>query len=249
MKGVTPLYPNEAVTERVTRYSEQHSSALPAHMLEYHDRVDTSRADSNYMISNFQAQALLFLARAVGARRVLEVGVYAGYSSLVWAHAVGPGGRVTGLEFSGEFAALSREAFAKYGVENVEIIEGDALKTLPELNPAEPYDLIFIDAQKDGYPAYLNAILDGSQPGSSNRILKPGGLILADNVLRRALVADSSEDNPFSGGDPKLGGRKYSLPEELEHLRAYNRAAVESARLDTLLLPLWDGLNVARLVD
>lgn len=120
---------------------------------------------------------------------------------------------------------------------------------LPELNPSEPYDLIFIDAQKDGYPAYLDAILSGSQPGGSKRILKPGGLILADNVLRRALVADSSEANPFSRGDPKFGGREYCSPAELEHLRAYNRAAAESARLDTLLLPLWDGLSVARLVD
>jgi hypothetical protein len=80
-----------------------------------------------------------------------------GFSSLVWSHAVGPEGAVTGLEFSGEFAAAARAAFEKHGAANTRIVEGNALATLPTLDE-EPFDIIFIDAQKPGYPAYLASI-------------------------------------------------------------------------------------------
>lgn len=74
-------------------------------------------------------------------------------------------------------------------------------RSLDSLDPTEPYDIIFIDADKSGYPRYLEKILSRSQPGQARRILKPGGLIVADNVLRRGLVADSSEANPWSKGE------------------------------------------------
>jgi predicted O-methyltransferase YrrM len=126
--GVSSLYPTPVVAERVTAYAEQHSSSLPKHIIDYHDWVEKNHARSNYMISNFQGQAHVFLARTIGAKRVLEIGVYVGYSALVWAHAVGPQGRVTGLEFSQEYASMAREAFTKNGVDNVEVILGDALE-------------------------------------------------------------------------------------------------------------------------
>lgn len=72
--------------------------------------------------------------------------------------------------------------------------------SLDALNPAEPYDIIFIDADKSNYPAYLEKILARSQPGQANRILRTGGVIVADNVLRRAMVADSGDDNPWTKG-------------------------------------------------
>lgn len=70
--------------------------------------------------------------------------------------------------------------------------------SLESLEPAEPYDIVFIDADKSGYPNYLHKILSRSQPGQAHRILKPGGLIVADNVLRKGLVADRSDANPWS---------------------------------------------------
>lgn len=81
------------------------------------------------MISNLQAQSLIFFARAFGAKRILEIGSYVGYSALVWAHAVGEGGKVTGLEFSEEYAKIANSTFERHGVKNVEIIVGDALQT------------------------------------------------------------------------------------------------------------------------
>lgn len=126
---MSTLYPNNKVAERVTDYARRHSTALPAHIVDYHAWVNENHPRAGYMISDFQGQCHVFLARALGARRVLEVGVYVGYSALVWAHAVGPGGTVTGLESSREYVDMSRRAFERHGVENVEVIEGDALET------------------------------------------------------------------------------------------------------------------------
>lgn len=81
------------------------------------------------MISDFQGQYLVFLAHTIGAKRVLEIGVYVGYSALVWAHAVGNDGIVTGLESSKEYVTMSRDAFERLRVENVDIVEGDAIET------------------------------------------------------------------------------------------------------------------------
>ena len=126
--GTSPLYPNQKVAERVSNYAEQHSTALPKYITDYHDWVESNHERSNYMISNFQGQCHVFLARTVGAKRVLEIGVYLGYSALVWAHAVGEGGQVTGLEFSDEYASKAREVFKEDGVGNVEVVQGDALE-------------------------------------------------------------------------------------------------------------------------
>ena len=127
--GSTTLYPNQQVAERVTAYSSERSEDLPKYITDYHAWVIKNHPRFNYMISNFQGQCHTFLGRLIGAERVLEIGVYVGYSSLVWAHAVGPQGHVTGLEFSEEYAQMAKDVFQKNGVNNVEVIQGDALQT------------------------------------------------------------------------------------------------------------------------
>lgn len=130
MKSNVPsLFPNATVAERVVSYSERHSTALSKYIIDYHDWIDKNHPQSFLMISNFQAQYHVFLGRTIGAKRILEVGVFVGYSSLAWAHTVGEKGTVTGLEFSPEYANQARKAFEENGVSNVEIIEGDALET------------------------------------------------------------------------------------------------------------------------
>ncbi|KMQ46471.1 hypothetical protein A7C99_0308 [Trichophyton rubrum] len=251
MKEDAPiLYPNQQVGERVGTYSKEHSTGIPKHIIEYHEHVRETMPDTaNYMISISQAQAMCFLAKTVGAKRILEVGVYVGLSSLVWSTAVGPEGKITGLEFDSNFAKLAEEAFEKYGVKNVEVVVGDALETLPALTPTEPYDMIFIDAQKRGYPKYLETILKCSQPGSQNRLLRPGGLIIGDNTLRCGFVADDSEDNPWRQYNWGEHRREYWKSEDITSLRAYNDAILKSDRLENWLCPLWDGVNITRLLD
>ncbi|KAF5666301.1 caffeoyl-CoA o-methyltransferase [Fusarium denticulatum] len=251
-----PLYTSPQLGQKVTDYAEQHSTPLPKHISDYHADISANREDSDYLSSVFQSRYNTFLAKSIRATRaflisqesntdhqpiVLEIGVYVGFSALVWADAVGPSGLVTGLEFEPEYAELSKRAFAANGVDNVEIIVGPASESLPKLNPTEPYDLVFIDADKTGYPGYLKQLLDLSEPGNSNRILRPGALIVSDNVLRRGLVADDK-----ALGDDELKGDQLK---NVLAVRQFNDLALQSPRLETFLLPLWDGVNVSRLLD
>ncbi|KAJ0301174.1 hypothetical protein COL5a_007693 [Colletotrichum fioriniae] len=248
--SVSVLYPNESVSRNVTTYSESRSTDLPAHIVAYHDHIDKTQPETSMlMISNFQAQNHIWIAKLIGAKRILEIGVYVGYSGMVWSHAVGPEGTVTGLEFSADYAKQAEKAWAANGIKNASVIVGDALETLPTLNPSEPYDLIFIDAQKSGYPSYLSTILASSpKDGSKNRLLRPGGLIVADNVLRRGIVADDSDENPWVQRE-KGERAAYWKSEDVDKLREFNSAVHDDPRLDSWLMPLYDGVHLARLVD
>ncbi|KAK1987159.1 O-methyltransferase [Colletotrichum cereale] len=251
MKSSAPvLYPNESVSQKVTAYAESHSTDLPAHIVAYHEHIDTTQPETSMlMISNFQAQNHIWLAKLIGAKRILEIGVYVGYSGMIWSHAVGPDGTVTGLEFNADYAKQAEAAWAANGIKNASVVVGDALENLPALNPSEPYDLIFIDAQKSGYPAYLSTILAASPAsGGKTRLLRPGGLVVADNVLRRGIVADDSDGNPWVVGE-KAQRAAYWRSEDVDKLREFNDAVHDEPRLDSWLMPLYDGVHLARLVD
>lgn len=203
---------------------------------------------------------------------VLEIGVYHGFSSMIWAHAVGAKGQVTGLEFDPVYAKVASSVFVEHGMGNIRVVTGDALATLSQQVPSpvadgiegEPYDIIFIDAQKSGYPDYLRTILEHSPPCSAGegkgegegesknnrrRLLRKGGLIIGDNALRWGSVIDDSEEkNPVA----YHYSQKYERGEwesELDKLREFNREMKENPRLETWLCPLWDGLAMARLKD
>jgi predicted O-methyltransferase YrrM len=119
--------------------------------------------------------------------------------------------------------------------------------SLPALNPEQPYDLIFIDAQKSGYPEYLRQILEKSQPGSTSRLLRKGGLIVGDNVLRRGLVADDSEANPWT---KRLANKsEYETDSDVICMRKFNDAMHNNDRLEAFMMPLFDGFGLARLLD
>lgn len=99
------------------------------------------------------------------------------------------------------------------------------------MKPDAPYDVVFIDADKPGYKGYLEQMLAASQPGSAQRLLRPGALILSDNVLQRGKAVYESENETISG------------------VREFNDFARSHKRLQTVLVPLWDGLSFIRVVD
>lgn len=167
---------------------------------------------------------------------------------MVWSEGVGPSGSVVGLELSEEYAAIARKGFADNKINNVDIKIGDAVASLETLEPAEPFDLVFVDANKDAYPKYLELILSRSQPGSEKRLLKKGGLIVADNVLRRGIVADASKTNPHFVTDVEKFGEEKSR-DLVKALHVFNDALAKEERLETFLMPLFDGLGMARLKD
>lgn len=186
---------------------------------------------------------------------------------MVWSEAVGSAGRVVGLELSDEYAGIARRGLADNGVGNVEVVVGDAVSSLRSLRSlplpggegnaeaegkgaGAPFDLVFVDANKDAYPEYLDLLLARSPPGAApgDRLLKAGGLIVADNVLRRGIVADSTPSNPHYTREMELHGAEKS-EELVRALRVFNDKVAAEPRLEAFLMPLFDGLTLARLKD
>jgi predicted O-methyltransferase YrrM len=137
-----------------------------------------------------QGKLLELLARAAGATRVLELGTLGGYSTICLARALPPGGSLITLESVPEYAEVARANIERAGLSAaVEVRVGPALETLPQLRG--PFDLIFIDADKQDNPEYIEWAL---------RLSRPGTLILADNVVRGGAVIDPGSDDPSVHG-------------------------------------------------
>ncbi len=164
------------------------------------------------------ARFLQVLVRASNASRVLEVGTLGGYSAIWMARAMREGGSILSLEISPEHAAFARGYIERAGLSHaIEVRVGPALQLLPTLD-GEKFDIVFLDADKEPLPTYLDWAL---------RLLRPGGLVIADNTLRGGRVADPAEND-----------------EQLRAIREFNRKLASSPRLTGLVVPIGDGVAV-----
>ena len=170
-----------------------------------------------------QGAFMALLVKLIGAKRILEIGTFTGYSSTAMALAQPPDGRITCLDVSREWTDIARQAWADAGVaDRMELRLGPASETLATLDD-DSFDLAFIDADKPGYDGYYEACL---------RVVRPGGLILIDNVLWSGRVADRADDDEIT-----------------RIIRALNEKVAADERVDHVLLPLGDGLTLARRRD
>ena len=148
--------------------------------------VERGRAEGlpEIAVSPMQGRLLNILARSIGARAILEVGTLAGYSAIWLGRALPPDGTMITLEVDAHHAEVARANLDSAGLHNVEVRVGPARATMPQLvsDGAGPFDVIFIDADKVGYPDYLRWSLELSRPGS---------LIIADNVVRHGEILDA----------------------------------------------------------
>ena len=154
------------------------------------------RPDARFQISAEQGHFLALLVRLMDAGRLLEIGTYTGYSTLAMALSLPTDGRLVTCDLNEETVSVGRPHWARAGVaERIEVIIGPALATLAELERsiACRFDLAFIDADKPTYDRYYEFAL---------RLVRPGGLIVLDNMLRRGEVADLECSDPFTGIDP-----------------------------------------------
>ena len=145
-------------------------------------------------VSPLQGRLLMLLAQSVGARRILEIGTLAGYSTIWLARALPPAGHLVSLEYVPRHAEVARTNIARAGfAAQVEVRLGKAADNLATMIAAgeEPFDLVFIDADKQSYPAYLEAVL---------KLVRPGSLIVADNMVRGGAVADAKSSDPMVQG-------------------------------------------------
>ncbi|HWF33037.1 MAG TPA: O-methyltransferase [Solirubrobacteraceae bacterium] len=146
-----------------------------------------------------QGKLLYLLARSIGARSILEIGALGGYSTIWLARAVAPGGSVVTLEANASYAEVASANIARAGfAELVDVRVGAALDSLPPLaaEQREPFDLVFIDADKQNTPEYFKATLE---------LTRRGGLIVADNVIRDGAIVDpAAQQNPDVIGSRRL---------------------------------------------
>jgi predicted O-methyltransferase YrrM len=166
-------------------------------------------------------------ARAMGARRILEIGTLAGYSSIWLARALPAGGRLVTLELSPKHAEVARGNLAMAGLDAVaEVRVGPAAESLAALvaDKGEPFDMVFIDADKEGYPDYLEWSL---------RLSRPGTLIVADNVVRGGAIIDADH------ADSRVQG-----------IRQFNEMLARDPRVDATIMQTvgakgYDGIAMA----
>ena len=172
-------------------------------------------------LSPLVARFFTLLVRTAGARDAVEVGTFTGTSSVAIARGLPADGTLLCLDVSEEWTGVAREAWTRAGVaDRVELRIGPALDALRAM-PAEPaFDLAFVDADKEGYVDYLHELVPR---------LRTGGVLLADNALWGGRVADPAEDHPTTVA-----------------LRTFNDAVRADDRLDSMILPLGDGLTFAR---
>ena len=188
--------------------------------------LQTSAAEGlpQIAVSATQGKLLTLLTRAVGARRALEIGTLGGYSAIRIARGLVAGGQLVTLEFDPHHADVARRNLERAGLAGtVDVRVGAALDTLPTLAGEQPFDLVFIDADKVSYPHYLEWAI---------RLTRSGSLIIADNVVRHGGVADPGDDASSAA------------------VRAYLEALAADPRLDGTAVQTvgskgWDGFSLA----
>ena len=175
-----------------------------------------------------EGKLLQLLAGISGARRILEIGTLGGYSTIHLARALPPDGRLISLELDERHAEVARENIAEASLSDVvEVRVGDARELLGAMvdESVEPFDLVFIDADKGGYPEYLEWVV---------RLCRPGSVILADNTIRGGAVLDPKDESSRA-------------------IREFNEGLARHPRLEATILPLIreriDGLAIARVIN
>ncbi|KAI0466490.1 O-methyltransferase [Xylaria cf. heliscus] len=221
------------MAEKVTEYCTTSSTDVSNDMNELWNWTVGEFPDADKMSSPLQGSTMKFLAGLLKPKRILEIGCFTGYSALAWYESTKQtGAEIITLELDPKMIAASRRTFDKYRLnDRVTMIEGDALQSLKTLTGT--FDLIFVDANKDGYEAYVKYILD-------QKLLAPSGLIMADNIFARGMTI-STDSNPL-------------LPEDVraywtangKALREFNIFCKQDSRVDTVLLPVYDGMTLIK---
>jgi caffeoyl-CoA O-methyltransferase len=211
------------ITDDIHRYLVAHSVREPAVLARLRAATE-ALPEASMQIGPEQGQLMALLAKLIGAKRCIEVGVFTGYSSLAVALALPEDGRIVACDVSEKWTAIARRFWRDAGVEHkIELKLQPAVRTLEQLlaaGEAGRYDFAFVDADKPAYDTYYELLL---------KLLRPGGLMALDNTLWSGAVANPNEREPNTVA-----------------LRALNDKLHRDERIDLSLLPVGDGLTLAR---
>jgi predicted O-methyltransferase YrrM len=207
------------VEPSVEAYAEQYSTPPTDLFQRLAEETRAKTTLPQMMVGQLEGHFLGELVRLSGARRVLELGTFTGYSSIAMALALPPGGRIVTCDVSEETTAIARRYAAEAGVaDRIDYHLGSALETIEQLDG--PFDLIFIDADKANYVNYYEATLP---------LLAEDGLIVVDNALSDGDVVDAA-----------------SARESVQAIHALNERVRDDSRVENVLLTVRDGMNLIR---
>ena len=210
----------EFIDEKIENYALAHSQpeteVLKKLNRETHAKIMRPRMLSGHMQGNF----LSMLSKMIQPKQILEIGTYTGYSGICLAQGLQNDGKLHTIDVNEELEKMVRAFFDEAGLNNkINYYVGNALDIIPTIN--ETFDLVFIDADKKNYTAYYDLIFDK---------VRPGGFIIADNVLWSGKVLDASE----------------KMDADTQAIDAFNKKIHSDARVEHMLLPLRDGLMIVR---
>lgn len=204
---------------KIEEYCAEMSSGEPEALHRIWRRSNLHLVGGRMCSGHLQGRLLAMLAELTGARRIVELGTFSGYATVCLGESLPPDGKLVTIERDEELADFISQSLSEAGVsDRVEVRFGDGLQRLSEIE-SRSIDLLFMDADKRQYPEYYR---------EARRIVKGGGLIIADNTLWDGHVIDSRYD-----GDPQTEG-----------IRQFNRLVREDAGVEKVLLPLRDGLTL-----
>ncbi|MET8979299.1 O-methyltransferase [Streptomyces sp. NPDC004539] len=212
----------EALIPKLQEYVAANSSAPDQVLLDLAAETEKLFPDDNFMqIGPEQGTFMTLIAQISGAKQVIEIGSFTGYSAICLARGLRPGGTLLACDISEEWTSVAERYWKRAGLDDTITLKlGPALDTLRAL-PAEPqFDLAFVDAEKEDYVDYWEELVPR---------MRPGALILADNTLHHGQVVDPDENAT-----------------NVQGIRAYNARVSADDRVEQVLIPIGDGVNLAR---
>lgn len=210
---------NNFINKDILEYSEKYSQQEPEILQELNRETHLKILNPRMLSGFFQGRLLSIISKLIKPKKVLEIGTYTGYSAICIAEGMNKNGIIHTIDKNEELNTIQKKYFKKSGLEN-NIIQynGCALDIIPKIE--EKFDLIFIDADKENYINYFNLVIDK---------LNNNGVILADNVLWNGKVINS-EDHDLT----------------TNVLREFNKNVNNDNRVETILLPIRDGISIIR---
>ena len=206
----------DILNEDLQRYAEQQTSP-ESDLLKKINRDTHAHVLMPRMLSgHLQGRVLSMISCMMKPQRILEIGTYTGYSALCLAEGLSPGGKLITIDINEELEKKVRDHFSEWQ-DKIEYRIGNALEIVPTLN--EIFDLVFIDADKGNYSKYFDLVIDK---------IRPGGFILADNVLWSGKVLNKNPDN------------------DTKSIIAFNQKIQHDSRVENVLLPIRDGIMMIR---
>ena len=208
------------LSEELENYAAQHTEDEPLLLQQLNKRTHLNVLQPRMISGHFQGRFLSLLSKMVQPRTILEIGTYTGYATLCLAEGLHPEGVLHTIDIKEELTDLQREFFDRsgYGSQIVQHL-GKAADIIPSLNTT--FDLVFIDADKQNYAHYFDLVIE-----KMNR----GGIILSDNVLWSGKVVEEVKHND----------------KHTQALMAYNQKRKDDPRVETVLLPIRDGITLSR---